>query len=88
MSAERRDDEVVPVMRYTLAGLRGLQFVRRSLETPPPEGTLCFVDDGTREGFKRGQTIAQFKGGRWTNGRGKALSFAPTYWTEIEGVKA
>lgn len=75
-------------MRFEVPLLKGLVFVRRPVSDAPPEGTLCFVDDGNATGWKRGQSVGLFKDGEWTNGKGRALRFAPTYWTKMEDVPA
>ena len=70
-----------PLRRFTVMGLR---FVRRPVSDPPADGTLCVVDDGDEAGWMNGQRPAQFQHGEWTNGKGKALNFVPTFWTTLE----
>lgn len=70
--------------RFQVPMLRGVTFLRRPVGTTPPDGTICFVDDGTATGWSRGQACGVFKDGEWTNGKGKPLKFVPTYWTVME----
>lgn len=62
-----------------------LRFVRRPVSRPPNDGQICFVDGGTERGYSNGQTVAIYKGGRFTNDRGKPLRFEPTFWTSWDG---
>jgi hypothetical protein len=70
--------------RFRLPLTKDLVFVRRPVTTTPPEGTLCFVDNGTETGWKAGQACGQWANGEWTNGEGRRLRFEPTYWTTME----
>lgn len=63
--------------RYSLQiGNSELPVVRRPLAIEPPEGTICFVDDGARHTFGRRRTAGHYKGGKWLRVR-----FEPTHWT-------
>lgn len=77
-------DQADYVMRWTMGGPFALKFVRRPVTHPPVDGTICFVDDGTREGYRNGQVIARYRDGQWDNGKGQALRFEPTHWTEMD----
>lgn len=75
------------VQRYSLSHLPGFSFERRPVSDAPASGTLCFVDDGDASGWTRRPCVALFDNGEWTNGNGRALPFAPTYWTEMWGPR-
>lgn len=62
-----------------------LKFVRRPVREVPPEGTLCFVDNG-HEGGWSDREIGMFKGGVWTDRKGAPLRFEPNYWTELRDL--
>jgi hypothetical protein len=64
------------------------RFLRRSVSILPPDGTVCFVDDGDETGWQRGQSVGMFKNGAWTNGRGKPLKIEPTFWTVPDEEKS
>ena len=72
------------MLRFTAAPLNGLLLIRRPIANVPAEGTMAFVDDGTRTGWHRRPTIALFKNGVWARQGGKPLPFAPTYWTVVD----
>lgn len=63
--------------RYSVnLGSSEMKMVRRPVSMTPPEGTICFVDDGPRQGRIPHYTAGTFKGGKWTGVR-----FEPTHWT-------
>lgn len=63
-----------------------LKFVRRPVSIVPPDGTLCYVDDGPRLGKIPRQGVGVFKDGGWTNGKRGKLRFEPTHWVHWEDL--
>lgn len=55
------------------------RFVRRPISLEPPEGTVCFVDDGPRAGIIPRFTAALFKDGAW-----RQVKWTPTHWTMLD----
>lgn len=72
------------VIRFTLPGLPGLRFIRRPVSIAPGEGTICFVDNGDERMRRTRQCVGVYRKGEWTNGKGRALAFAPTYWIMMD----
>ena len=56
------------------------RFVRRPIAIEPPDGAVCFIDDGPRYGRIPRSSAAAFHKGEWRGAR-----FKPTHWTEQEG---
>jgi hypothetical protein len=54
------------------------RFVRRPVSIIPPDGTVCFVDEGERYGTIKRRDGALFKEGRW-----QRTKLTPTHWWEI-----
>ena len=67
-------------VRFTLPLLKGWTFVRYSIATPAPEGTIGFLGDG-----QTWQVAGEFKGGEWRPVPGNKFRGAPKFWTVIEG---
>ena len=66
--------------RYSISlGSTAMKFVRRPVAIEPPEGTVCFVDNGPRFGRASKQTAGVFKDGKWHK-----VEFEPTHWTHWE----
>jgi hypothetical protein len=66
--------------------LRHFSFTRRPVSEPPPEGMICFADNGRENGWSD-RAVAVLTDGKWTNGKGKPPRFEPTYWIELEGMR-
>lgn len=65
-----------------------IPFLRRPVSEPPPDGTICFVDNGDDHGFTK-RTYAEFKDGVWSRGNRKPLPFEPTHWIVLDdGARA
>ena len=61
-----------------------IRFIRRPVsEELPPEGTMCGVDNGGDTGWSW-RAAAVYRGGGWTDGRGKPLKHEPTHWTTFD----
>lgn len=60
-----------------------IKFLRRPVSETPPDGTICFVDNGDQRGFTN-RTYGLFEGGVWSKGKGKALPFEPTHWIVVD----
>jgi len=56
-----------------------MRFVRRPVAIEPPDGTVCFVDNGSRYGAIPRHTAGLWQGGKW-----KRVKFEPTHWTHWE----
>jgi len=56
------------------------------MTTLPAEGTVGFMDNGDRKGWTANnrRAVGVFKGGKWTNGKGRPLTFVPTHWVVME----
>lgn len=67
--------------RYALflGGVLCGRFIRRPVSIPPPDGTVCLVDDGPRVGIAKRNTAGVFEGGAW-----HGLRFQPTHWTAFD----
>lgn len=69
--------------RYSIwLGSCEMKMVRRPVSITPPDGTVCFVDDGPRTGRVNRHTAGVFKGGKWSRVR-----FEPTHWTHWDDLK-
>jgi hypothetical protein len=63
--------------RYCISlGSVPMHFIRRPVSIAPAEGTICFVDSGTRD-----RTGAQNSAGRFRDGKFQGVPFEPTHWT-------
>lgn len=60
-----------------------LTFLRRPVSETPPDGTICFIDNGDARGYTN-RTYGEFKHGSWSKGNGKALPFEPTHWIVLD----
>lgn len=66
--------------RYALrVGKGAMQFVRRPVTIAPPDGTICFVDDGPRHGEIKRWSAGSFQKGEW-----QRVGFEPTHWTSLD----
>ena len=71
--------------RYEVAvGKTRLPFVRRPVETAPPDMTVALVDYGTRERIES-QSGGIFRDGEWRSAHNRKLKRQPTHWTEYLG---
>jgi hypothetical protein len=80
MKIHRRDGEA---LTFSYSWLGETRFTRRPVSDPPPDGTVCFVDNGTKDGWRHGQHVAVYQDGEWSGGKGKRLRFKPTFWTTL-----
>lgn len=63
--------------RYSVwIGRTSMDMVRRPVSIVPPDGTVCFVDNGPRHGSIKRYTGGMFKDGKW-----RRVRFEPTHWT-------
>lgn len=70
-----------PALRHF--SIIGIRFLRRPVSEVPPDGTLCFADNGHAYGWTD-RAPAQFKDGKWSSTSGRDLRFKPNYWTVLD----
>lgn len=56
-----------------------LRFTRYPVETPPAEGTIAMVDNGTKD-----RTGSRSSAARYRDGKFRGLSFVPTFWMVLD----
>ena len=65
-------------IRFRVAALPGVWFVRYPGDVVPADGTICWC------GSSDWQQGASFHGGEWCSLRGKPMSRVPTHWTVMD----
>lgn len=77
-------EAVETITRFYAPAFPSLKLVRRPVSIVPEDGTVCLVDNGDGQMNRTRQCVGAYSGGAWTNGKGKALSFTPTYWITLD----
>lgn len=68
----------LPLVRFTIRGVPGMEFIRRPVSLKPPSGTIALVGG---EGW---QTAGTYRDGEWVTSNGKPFKRPVLFWIEME----